>query len=254
MPAELRFSTQTLFGFLLVLTRISFALVFLPIPGVRAVNDLAKATFCLFTTIALFPCWPIVTTDSFGQLAGWILLEAGFGTAVGLGLAFLSEAFTLAAQILGLQAGYSYASTIDPLSQNDTTVLQTMLQLLVGLLFFATGLDRHILRVFARSLELWPPGHLHISTELLAAVQQLGSSMFSFAIQLAIPVVGLLLLVDLSLALLGRVNSQMQLLSLAFPAKMLGALVALAAIVSVFPAVFEKAAQQTILSISGVVR
>ena len=46
--------------------------------------------------------------------------------------------------------------------------------------------------------------------------------------RLALPVVALLMLVDLALALLGRLNAQLQLLTLAFPAKMLAALLLLA--------------------------
>ena len=44
------------------------------------------------------------------------------------------------------------------------------------------------------------------------------------ALRLALPVVALLLMVDVALALLGRLNQQLQLLALAFPAKMLTAL------------------------------
>ena len=49
------------------------------------------------------------------------------------------------------------------------------------------------------------------------------------------PVVVLLVLVDFALALLGRLNQQLQLLSLAFPAKMLTALVVLSWVTVLFP-------------------
>ena len=45
--------------------------------------------------------------------------------------------------------------------------------------------------------------------------------MFSTGMRLALPMVAILLLVDISLALLGRVNAQLQLLTIAFPVKML---------------------------------
>ena len=50
--------------------------------------------------------------------------------------------------------------------------------------------------------------------------------MFSVGLRLALPVVALLVMVDVALALLGRLNPQLQLLSLAFPVKMLTALLA----------------------------
>ena len=72
--------------------------------------------------------------------------RGGFGLTIGVAVAFLLEGIQLAAQIVGLQAGYSFASTIDPTTQADTTTLQIMAQLLAGLLFFALGLDRQVLR------------------------------------------------------------------------------------------------------------
>ena len=54
--------------------------------------------------------------------------------------------------------------------------------------------------------------------------------------RLALPVVALLVMVDVALALLGRLNQQLQLLSLAFPAKMLTALLVLSWIAPIVPA------------------
>ena len=52
------------------------------------------------------------------------------------------------------------------------------------------------------------------------AIIRLGAILFSVGLRLALPVVALLVMVDVALALLGRVNAQLQLLSLAFPLKM----------------------------------
>ena len=59
-------------------------------------------------------------------------------------------------------------------------------------------------------------------------------------VRLALPVVALLVMVDVALALLGRLNAQLQLLSLAFPAKMLTALVMLSWIAAIFPRVIRE--------------
>ena len=59
----------------------------------------------------------------------------------------------------------------------------------------------------------WRPGSS-------AALIPLAGEIFPTGLRLAMPVIALLLLVDVSLALLGRINAQLQLLSLAFPAKM----------------------------------
>ena len=59
-------------------------------------------------------------------------------------------------------------------------------------------------------------------------------------VRLALPVVALLVMVDVALALLGRLNQQLQLLSLAFPAKMLTALVVLSWVAVLYPRILTE--------------
>ena len=49
---------------------------------------------------------------------------------------------------------------------------------------------------------------------------RLGATIFSTGLRLALPVAGMLLLVDLALALVGRINAQVQMITIAFPLKM----------------------------------
>lgn len=244
MPASLTLSAGTLFSFLLVLARISGALAFVPLPGLKGVPEPARVALAVGITIALFTRWPVVETSQVtaAVIAGWIAAEAALGIAVGVSIAIVLEAFAFAAQVLGLQAGYAYASTIDPNTEADSGVLLIFAQLMAGMLFFALGLDRELLRLFALSLERVPVGHYALSLSSADAVIRLGSALFSVGLRLALPVVALLVMVDLALALLGRVNAQLQLLSLAFPAKMLTALALLAITGAIFPRILQELA------------
>jgi len=59
--------------------------------------------------------------------------------------------------------------------------------------------------------------------------------MLALAVRLALPCLALLVLADLALALLGRLNAQLQLLTLAFPLKMMAALILLGWITVLLP-------------------
>ena len=248
MRAELVLEPGMLYGFLLVLARVAGAFLFVPMPGFRTSPEAPRIVLALSLTMALFPAWPSVSISEplLGRLTGWLLAEAAFGLTVGLAVAFLAEAFLVGAQILGLQAGYSYASTIDPSTEADSSVLQVLSQLAAALLFFSFGMERQIIRVFARSLEVYPAGAYVATLGSAEAIFRLGSGMFVTGFELAMPVLALLLLIEIALALLGRINSQLQLLILAFPAKMLAAIILLAAISPVVPVLYESAAQRTL--------
>ena len=119
----------------------------------------------------------------------------------------------MGAQIISLQAGYTFATTIDPTSGADSAVLLTIAQLTAGFLFFATGLDRQILLAFAQSLSTHPPGHLAIPRPWSTRLIQTGSSIFSTGLRLVLPLLALLLMVEISLALLARLNSQLHIMT-----------------------------------------
>jgi flagellar biosynthetic protein FliR len=249
MHAELTFQLATLYGFLLALARVSGIIVFVPIPGFSAGPDASRIVLSLALTVALYPAWPASIEDgtklAVGRLLGGIGTEVFFGLTVGLAIAFLLEGMQMAAQILGLQAGYSYASTVDPTTQADTTTLQLMAQLLAGTLFFAFGFDRQVLHALAKSLQSDPGRVFSLNGNDVEAIVRLGAAIFTTGMQLAIPVLALLVLLDIAFAVLGRLHAQLQLISLSFTLKMLTALVFLASALSVYPSVFERAGAVT---------
>jgi len=253
MATELKLDIGTLYAFLLVLARVSGAFIYVPLPGIKSGPEVARALLAVSLTFVLFPSWPTIDPRgvNIAILMGWILAEAGVGIAVGLAVAFLTEGFQMGAQIISLQAGYSFATTIDPNSGADSSVLLSIAQLSAGLLFFATGLDRQVLLIFAQSLTLHPPGHLVESPTMVHALIALGGMIFVMGLRLVLPLLGLLLMVEISLALLSRLNAQLHLITLSFPIKMLLSLVLLAWLVSIFPKVFMQSAGPVLQVVRG---
>ena len=241
MPANLTLPFSTLYGFLLTLARVSGALVFVPLPGVKETPAPARVVLAVGFTMALASRWPANGFEGITawQLAGFALTEAGMGVAIGVSVAIVLEVFAFSMQVLGLQAGYGYASTVDPTTEADSGILLVLAQLGAGLMFFATGLHREVFRLLARSMDVAPAGHWALSAgrplEAAEPLIRLGAGLFSLGARLALPVVALLTMVDVALALLGRLNQQLQLLSLAFPAKMLTALWALSWTAALLP-------------------
>jgi len=237
----------TIYGFLLVLARVGGLIAFLPIPAFRNAPMIFRAVLAFVITIALFPMWPHLpnVSPTIGQLTVWAFSEMGFGLAAGLAVAFLNEGFQIGAQVLGMPAGFGYAQTIDPNSQADSSVLQVITMLITGLLFFSFGLDGVVIRILAASFQKYPAGSWSLTAASLDTLIHLGAGMFSLGLRVALPVVALLLLIDVALALLGRMQQQLHLLSLAFPIKMMAALGVLTAIMPLLPKLFSSAAGHT---------
>jgi flagellar biosynthetic protein FliR len=247
MQSDLTIPASFVLSFLLVLVRIGSVMVFVPLPGINSGPSVARVVLAIGSSLALYSSWPAVPANvTLSQLVAWVLSEAVMGITAGVAVSFIAEAFIMGAQILSLQAGYGYASTIDPTTQADSTILQIVAQLFAGMLFFAVGLDRIVLATFARSLDAYPPGSFSLSRPLAMELIRLGSSIFSVGLRLALPIVGLLLMVDLALALLGRINAHVQITVLSFPLKMMLTLVFLGAMLSLFPSVYQQTASRIV--------
>jgi len=249
------FQLSTVYAFLLVLVRMTGAFVFVPIPGAKDTPVPAKAFLGVAVTFAMFPLWPALDAAEMtvGRLTGWMLSEAALGITIGLVVAFIAEAIVLAAQIAGLQAGYAYASVVDPNTQADSGVMLVLAQLTAGMLFFTLGMDRDVIRILARSLTAHPPGTFVLTRPMAEQVLRLGTDVFATGLRLAMPVVALLALVDIALALLGRINAQLQLLTIAFPVKMLAALLLFAWIAALYPTIYRSHGEFMLGTAGGIV-
>ncbi|MEO8099801.1 MAG: flagellar biosynthetic protein FliR [Acidobacteriota bacterium] len=240
MGTELPNLTSLAAGFALVSARVTGAFYFIPFPGPARGATMAKVVMILAITFSLYPLWPLV--DPNGPLLGLtifgILKEAAVGSSLGLVVALAGECFSFCFHLLGLQAGYSFASTIDPTSQADSTVLESLGHLAGGLLFFTTGLHYQVIRAFAISLEMHPAGTWTLGAAMIPAVLSLFQAMLSAGVRLALPVMASLVLIDLALALASRITSHLQLVMLAFPLKMITSLLLIVWLLQFLPAIF----------------
>lgn len=214
-------------------------LVLLPFPGLRQAPPAAR----ILLGLALgWHLGPLLRPEAAGAPLGpGLMTEAAMAVLLALAASLLLGVVELACQMIGLQAGLSYASTIDPNSEADSNVLQVLAFLVGGLLFFALGLDHALFRALGASLQALPPGAA-LPGAPAAAAKMLGAS-FTAAVSLAAPVVVVLVLTDISLSVFSRLQPQLPLITLALPLKVgLGVLI-LAATSALWPGAISAAAR-----------
>ena len=242
MGTDSLFTWATLFGFLFTLARISGVFAFLPLAAFRAGPEPSRIVLALACTLLLWHTWkgPADAANmGLGRLTAGIASEMALGLAIGLALAIALEVFQFAAQSVSLAAGLGYASTIDPSSGADSTVLLTTAQIMAGLLFFVSGADRLLIRGLEESLRLCPPETFTLHKGWGIGMAQFASSIFGAGLRLAAPVIALVLLADVSLAVLGRVQTQLHLVSLTMPLKLAMTMLLMAATIGLQPQFFE---------------
>lgn len=253
MRADLTISFSTLIAFALVLARMTGVFAFVPMPVKDVGPGMARVVLSLAATVALFPVWPNVASadPTLGLFTAWMVSEVALGISIGVAVSLISEGLTFGAHILALQAGFGYASIVDPTTQADSDVLPVMAQLLAGLFFFSMGLHRMVISAFAFSLKKYPPGSFVVTGDAAQAVIRLSGSLFAVGVRLAFPIVALLFMAEVALALLGRVNSQLHISSHSFPLKILITLLMLGSVLLVAPDLYSSYADAVFRTIRG---
>jgi flagellar biosynthesis protein FliR len=256
MGADPLFSYTTLFGFLFAFARISAVFAFLPFAVFRAAPESARIVLSVAMTLMLHGDWksPVGVENSMGRIVADLASEAALGLAIGVSLAIVIEVFKMAAQAVSLPAGLGFASTIDPTSGADSTVLLAIAELTAGLLFFVSGADRLLIKALAESLRVCPPESFTLHRSWALAIIEFAGLIFSTGLRLAAPVIALLLLADASLAVLGRMQPHIHLVSLTMPVKLAGTMLIMSATVVLQPGLFESLMTSWARLIEGILR
>jgi flagellar biosynthetic protein FliR len=226
-----------------------------PLSAFRAGPEISRVVLALGFTLMLWPQWKgAAAAPSWSGIVAGVAGEVSVGLAIGLALAIALEAFLFAAQMVTLQAGFGFASTIDPTSGADSTVLITLAQTTAGLLFFTSGADRLLVRALADSMRLAPPTEFALSAAWGEGVIRYSASVFSAGLRLAAPVIALLLLADAALSVLGRIQAQLQLVTLTMPLKLAATMLLLTATLGMQPRFFTGAMTNCIQFVEGLLR
>lgn len=223
----------------LVLLRLSGLMVFAPVLSSQAIPTQTKAmlavtmSFLLAPVVAAFP----LAHATLGIQS--ILGELGVGLLYGLSLALLNELLTFAGQIVGVQFSFSLVNLLDPNSQTQNPLMGQLFSLFGSMVILAAGLHRTLIASVIRSFAAAPLGTVFLDRRSATALVGMAGGIFLAALQLAAPVLAATLLVELTIALLGRLSPQLPTLALTVPAKTLLGYVVLIGSLALWPRFIE---------------
>jgi flagellar biosynthesis protein FliR len=147
--------------------------------------------------------------------------EVVIGAALGFVVQVLFTAVQMAGDLIDLTGGFSLQPAYDPLAMTQNSSVGRLHYLLATTLLFSSGGHLLIVKGFATSYEGMPVGG-SVPTEQLGAVFiQVLAMMFLAAVQIAGPMVAVLLLADVALALLSKAAPALNIFSFGFPFKIM---------------------------------
>jgi len=223
----------------LVMIRVSGLMVFAPFFSSSAIAPRIKAGFVFAIALLIAPAVGAVpdarpTLDMISVLG-----ELGVGLVFGVALMMLNEALIFAGTLLGMQFSFSLVNLLDPNSKIETPVLGQMLSWLGLLVLMGAGLDRTLLAAIVRSFRSVPVGHAMVQGKTGIALASMAGGIFLAGLQLAAPVIAAALVVEITVALIGRMAPQLPAMVLGIPLKTLASFTVLVASLALWPSWIE---------------
>jgi flagellar biosynthetic protein FliR len=215
-------------AFALALVRAAAWLFVSPPFNTRMIPTSVKAGMAAALALAAAPHLvgpdiPLETVPFLGALLSQVLI----GLTLGFLTTLLVNALTAAGALIDLFAGFSIAAIYDPLSQSNSAIFGRFYELVGITLLFTTNAYLLLVNGWFRSFKVVPATGLGLNAIADMFTKNLGEFLIA-AIEVAAPVLGCLFLAEVSLGLLSRAAPSLNVFSLAFPLRVIVALIVVA--------------------------
>ncbi|MBI4777451.1 flagellar type III secretion system protein FliR [Candidatus Desantisbacteria bacterium] len=204
-------------GFLLVFARISGIFVISPFFGSLSIPLRIKAGLALFMALLMFPVVNHTLPHLSGNVGEYYILvisEVLIGIIIGFFCTIIMSAFQVSGEFYSVQMGFGFVNTIDPFSQVEQPIIGQIIGLFAMLIFLTVGGHHLIITAVFNSYEAVPIFSLKASHLVYDKTVAVFCGMFLTALKIAMPIMGVLFLVSLSMGLMAKVAPMMNIMAL----------------------------------------
>jgi len=212
------------FSFIIMLVRISAFFYTAPVFGGSTVPPLAKIGFAtLFTFLVLSVTGPIgpALPDTIPQAVFLLATEVTFGLVLGYSVSLVFAGVQIGGMLMGYQMGFAVANVLDPISNQQVSIIGQFLFLFALLYFLAMDAHHILIKGIADSFLIAPVGGFSVDQGSVAWLVGIFGRMFWLGLRIAMPVIGAVFLVDTSLGIIAKTVPQMNVFIVGLPLKSL---------------------------------
>ncbi len=207
--------------FILVFTRIMAMIIPVPVLGGQSIPAQVRIGLGIILSAILIPWQPIgPEVQELGLLAfaAALLQELIIGILAGFAATLTFGALQIAGEMMGLVSGFGAGNILNPAIGSSGSALDQLF-IMVGMLLFVVMDGHHYFLIAVQKTFTLIPVNSPVAFTDASTLLSLTANLIASGIQLALPVIGALLLADISLGLLARVAPQIQIFFLGLPAK-----------------------------------
>lgn len=193
---------------------------FCPIFNRKDFPSLVKIPFALIVTIFIVPFLSpekcLTHCDSFALS---LLLNVVVGAMIGYMAQLITVAIDCGAEMINMQMGLQAATTLDPTTSAQVSILTKIISLMGILIFIHLGGIYWLFKALVRSFEIFPMYSAHIPLPQLIKMDlliKMSSNTLYMGLQIASPILLATLAQDIILGVISRTAPQVNVFTLSF--------------------------------------
>ncbi|MBI5104837.1 MAG: flagellar biosynthetic protein FliR [Solirubrobacterales bacterium] len=216
-----QFGEQHVVAFFLVLARLSPLFILAPLFSSKMIPARVRGIVAVALAIGLSPVvarHAELPTDIV-QLVSLLAKELLIGAAFAFALGALFAAISVAGSFLDTLIGFSFGGLVDPINGNQSAVVSQVYSMVGVLVFIVIGGDGWVIQGLAKTYDVVGLLEYPSLARIVNGAGEAFVGIFSAAVQVAGPVVLALILTDAAFGVVSRVVPQLNVFSVALPAK-----------------------------------
>lgn len=207
-------------NYILILIRVTAFIVVCPGFSYKGLSNIFKVALSMILSLFIHSIIPNVElVNSMYYLLFAAIEEAFLGLAMGYLTKLVFSAIEIAGQLVDFQVGFSMASVYDPAMGIQASHYGRIYYWLSIAMFFMLDLHHKVIVATINSFTVIPIGELNISGAGVEGIIRLFSTSFELAINLAAPMIMVVLVIDVVLGIISKTVPQINVLMLGMPLK-----------------------------------
>ncbi|MHB1545943.1 MAG: flagellar biosynthetic protein FliR [bacterium] len=210
-----------LIEFMLIFFRIIAMIVILPFIGSSAVPGWAKIGLAFFMSLIVYPL--IIKTQILPHLPlPMVILSIISQVLIGIIFGFLVliifTGVEVAGQLISVQVGFGMISLLNPLISNQqVSLVSNLLNYLALIIFIETSAFFFVIEGIYNSFQTIPLTFINFSPYIFKYLELKAGDIFLIGINLSIPIILVAILLNIIIALMGRIAPQFNIFAVGFP-------------------------------------
>lgn len=197
--------------------------IVVPIFFPKGFPNIAKIAFTLVMAYILIPG---INYTGINLVSNYSLIALAANEIItGLTLGFITNlvffSIRMAGQFIDIQIGFSMINMFDPSTSSNSTLLEHVLYWCSLVLFFTIDGHHMLIRALVESFNAINLGKFILGGDSINVIINAFVQFFALGLKIAIPLVLIILITDITLGLIGRTVPQMNLMILGMPIKIL---------------------------------